>query len=183
MRTVTLLEPDIRSSFLYRMEGGMDDRDREELEAMDSGYVLGMDWPSIVSDSVDVRHRVHYMRQRRLGFGLIGPADPVFKETLEAVDPRLPSILGRMVSDLYLNGTRMLSDHIENTESEAPRGSGHGWCAPVIDSYLRTLGYEKGPERCFLFRVPAGLGENFEVYGTKNEGFTARLVFGIGYEE
>ena len=182
MRTETILEAGPASILLFRMEGGMDERDREELEAMDSGYVLGMDWPSIVSDSVDVRHRIHYMRRRHLGFGFVRARDPEFSSLMESIDPELPRIVGRMVADLYLNGTRMLSDHIENIEAETPKGRGRGWCGPLVERLVRALGSDAPVDRCFLYRMPAGFENNFEVSGSKATGFTVDLVFGIGAE-
>jgi hypothetical protein len=150
---------------------------------MDSGYVLGPDWPSIVSDSVDVRHRIHYMRRRHLGFGFIGARDPSFNSLLTSVDPGLPRVLGSVVADLYLNGTRMLCDHAENIESETPRGKGRGWCTEMLTGLIRALGSDAPLEKCFVYRMPAGFEGNFEVEGNKTRGFTTTLVFGIGYEE
>ena len=71
-----IIEPSERTAFAYRIEGGMDARDLDEIEAMDSGYVTGENWPSIVSESVDVRHRMRYMRGRSLGFRYLGTVDP-----------------------------------------------------------------------------------------------------------
>ncbi|WP_164705605.1 hypothetical protein [Methanomethylophilus alvi] len=36
-----VIEASEKTAFIYRIEGGMDDRDMDEMEAMDSGYVLG----------------------------------------------------------------------------------------------------------------------------------------------
>ena len=59
-----VIEASEKTAFIYRIEGGMDDRDMDEMEAMDSGYVLGRNWPTIVSESVDIGHRMRYMRKR-----------------------------------------------------------------------------------------------------------------------
>ena len=182
MKTLTVLEASASAAFRFRLEGGMDERDRDELEAMDSGYVLGPDWPSIVSDSVDVRHRIHYMKRRNLGFGYIGARDPDFEERLKSVDPDLPRILGSIVADLYLNGTRMLIDHAENIEAETPRGRGRGWCGPLLQRLILSFGSDAPLERCFVYRMPAGFEGNFEIEGNRMKGFTTALVFGIGYE-
>jgi hypothetical protein len=68
---IVLLEGSEETAIVYRIEGGMDERDRDEIESMDSGYVLGRDWPSVVSDSVDLRHRMVYIRRRGLGFSFV----------------------------------------------------------------------------------------------------------------
>ena len=182
MKTLTVLEASASAAFRFRLEGGMDERDRDELEAMDSGYVLGPDWPSIVSDSIDVRHRIHYMRQRHLGFGYIGARDPGFDSFLVSVDPGLPHVLGSVIADLYLNGTRMLCDHAENIEAEGPKGRGHGWCRDMLQKLIRALDCDAPLERCFVYRMPAGFEGNFDVEGDRSKGFTTTLVFGIGYE-
>jgi len=184
MNIRTILEAGRLTAFRYRIEGGMDDRDRDEIQAMDSGYVLGLNWPSIVSDSVDIRHRIHYMKRRNLGFGFTEVADPSFSTRLTDIDPRLPRILSEIVSDLYLNGTRMLSDHVENIEAETPRGKyPRGWCADAVSRFLQHLDPEASLDRAFVFRMPAGFEDNFEIGGDRRNGFTTVLVYGIGLEE
>ena len=180
MRTVTVLEAERPTAFRYRIEGGMDDRDRDEIDAMDSGYVLGRNWPSIVSDSVDIRHRVHYMRRRNLGFGYVGPRDPVFGNELSSVDPLLPGAMSSMVADLYLNGTRMFSDLSDNIEAEAPRNTRpRGWCKTALEKLLAHYDVEAPLDRVYVYRVPAGFEDNFEVTGNRRDGFYTDLVFGI----
>jgi len=183
MRNVVVMEPGRASSFSYRIEGGMDERDRDEIDAMDSGYVLGMDWPTIVSDSVDIRHRVHYMRRRKLGFGRAEPVDPAFGERLVSIEPDLPFILSKVAADLYLNGTRMLSDHAENLQAEAPRGSKpRGWCEAALSRFVDSMSPGIPLEKCYVYRMPAGFEDNFEISGSSKEGFRTVLVFGIGAE-
>ena len=183
MEATVILAPGRRSAFRYRIEGGMDERDRDEIDAMDSGYVLGMDWPNIVSDSVDIRHRVHYMRCRHLGFGQGVPCDPSFGESLSGIDPELPYILSKAAADLYLNGTRMLSDHAENLQSEVPRNSKpRGWCETALARLIGELSPGTPLEKCYMYRMPAGFEDNFEVSGSMKDGFYTALVFGIGAE-
>ena len=184
MQTLTVLEAGRLTAFRYRIEGGMDQRDRDEIDAMDSGYVLGLNWPSIVSDSVDIRHRVQYMRRRHLGFGFLEPRDQTFGEELASVDPCLPPVLAEIVADLYLNGTRMLSDHAENLEAETPRGTKpRGWCHDTLNRLLAHYGVDVPLDRAFVYRMPAGFEGNFEVDGNRIDGFRTDLVFGIAAEK
>ena len=184
MQTLTVLEAGRLTAFRYRIEGGMDDRDRDEIDAMDSGYVLGMDWPSIVSDSVDIRHRVHYMRRRHLGFGFVSARDRNFEDELISIDPELPKVLAEIVADLYLNGTRMLSDHADNIEAETPRNTRErGWCHALLKKYLAHLNPDADLERAYVYRMPALFEDNFDVSGNRRDGFYTDLVFGIAVEQ
>ena len=93
-----VIEASEKTAFIYRIEGGMDDRDMDEMEAMDSGYVLGRNWPTIVSESVDIGHRMRYMRKRGLGFRFLRMEDRAFEDTLRSYDPDMPEILAWMLT-------------------------------------------------------------------------------------
>lgn len=58
-----LLEGSAKTAFEYTIAGGMTVRDADEWEAMDSRYVLGEKWPAELSGSVDLHHRMNYMRR------------------------------------------------------------------------------------------------------------------------
>lgn len=105
------------TAFEYTIAGGMSERDAEEWEAMDSRYVLGSNWPAGISGSVDLHHRMNYMRRRDLGFSFLEVKDPDLKELMRSIDPELPRILALALSDFYRNGTSKLRDLLENQNS------------------------------------------------------------------
>ena len=113
-----LLEGSAETAFEYTIAGGMTVRDAEEWEAMDSRYVLGEKWPAELSGSVDLHHRMNYMRKRGLGFSFVDVKDPDMKNLMEDIDPELPRILAVALADFYRNGTSKLSDLLENERSE-----------------------------------------------------------------
>ncbi len=177
----TILPAGRRTAFRYRIEGGMDNRDREEIEAMDPGYVLWHEGPA-PSDSIDLRHRIHYMKKRNLGFRLIGARDPDFAHELETVDPLLPSALGSAVADLYLNGTLLLSDHAENIEAATPRGARErGWCQEMFRALAENYGGNY--ERTFLRTAPVLFEGNFDISGSRRNGFFTELTFILESED
>ncbi len=113
-----LLEGSAETAFEYTVAGGMTERDAEEWEAMDSRYVLGEKWPAELSGSVDLHHRMNYMRRRGLGFSFVEVKDPDMKNLMENIDPELPRIIAVALSDFYQNGTSKLTDLLENERSE-----------------------------------------------------------------
>lgn len=185
-----ILDASPRTAFLYRMEGGMDERDRDEIESMDSGYVLGRNWPSIVSDSVDLRHRMGYIRNRNLGFGFVGLCDASFENGLTHIDPNLPVTLAYMVSDAYRDGTQRLSDLLENVRRRNPAGLKNIMETEVyrkmVTAFLRSL-TDMGStdaillENCFFERVPADRFGCTSISGDKQKGFETKLILKIVY--
>ncbi len=113
-----LLEGSAKTAFEYVIAGGMTVRDAEEWEAMDSRYVLGEKWPAELSGSVDLHHRMNYMRRRGLGFSFVDVKDPDMKNLMEDTDPELPRIIAVALADFYRNGTSKLTDLLENERSE-----------------------------------------------------------------
>ena len=175
-----ILKAGRRTAFRYRIEGGMDERDRSEIESMDPVLCTEPDWHCSVLDSIDLRHHVAYMRRRHLGFRLLGCADESFRGELESVNPRLPGILGKMVADAYLDGTLRLDDLSENIEHSVPRGSApRMWCHDAISSYLAHLGTDASPEDVKIAVVPVGFEGSFEINGDRRSGYETVLVFGL----
>ena len=115
-----LLKGSERTNFRYSIEGGMDARDKDEYESMDPVYVNCQKWPRGAERSIDIRHRLRYLRERHLGFGYLGLSDPAFEAYLVSIDSGLPITLGYMLSDLYLSGTGRISDMLDNVERDNP---------------------------------------------------------------
>lgn len=112
-----LLEGSEETAFEYVIAGGMSERDAEEWEAMDSRYVIGSNWPAEISGSVDLHHRMNYMRHRDLGFSFLKVKDPALNSLMTSIDPELPRIFAVALSDFYRNGTSKLRDLLENQNS------------------------------------------------------------------
>lgn len=179
MQGKTILEAGRRSAFRFSIEGGMDDRDLAEIGSMDPVLCTEPDWHRSVMDSIDLRHRLAYMRHRHLGFGLIGCCDPSFSDELRGIDPVLPDVLGRMVAERYLSGTARLDDLSENMERSIPRGSmPRAWCTDLISRLLAHLGSDAAPDRAVLTVAPAGLEGSFEIEKV-GKGYETVLLFGI----
>lgn len=158
----------------------MDDRDRDEMEAMDSGYVMGENWPAIVSDSVDIGHRMRYMRKRNLGLRFLRVESKDYLSELSALDPDLPAILGWMVSEAYLGGTPRIDDIIDNLESvnplRYPRPAVSGIYREKVGRFLESVG---AGEDNSLDRVPVGRNGCAEVWKAPDRSFEMRLVLQI----
>ncbi len=191
---VLVIPPSERTVFSYRIEGGMDARDLDEMEAMDSGYVTGQNWPKIVSDSVDVRHRMRYMRARSLGFRYLRTEDPDYQRFLEEIDPDLPAIAAWMCSEFYLNGTERVTDILGNLEQanplkyDRPRAEGtyrrkvadfmvnsaeaEGLDWLVDGNLLNDLAFE---------RVPVGTYGSTEITKTGDREYEMKLVLAVRY--
>lgn len=182
-----ILEGSERTAFRYRIDGGMDERDKDEIEAMDSGYVLGRNWPSIVSNSVDMHHRMDYIRKRNLGFSFIGLGDADFENELCATDPDLPSVLAYMVADFYRNGTQRVSDLVENVTRKNPSGLKNVLetepYAKMLERYLRSICpcqvSEKLLDNCFFQRIPADRFGCASIEGDSIRGYHTALVLQI----
>ena len=189
-----IIEPSERTAFAYRIEGGMDARDLDEIEAMDSDYVTGENWPTIVSESVDVRHRMRYMRGRSLGFRYLGTVDPEYWRFLRSIDPDLPPIAAWMCSEFYLNGTERVSDILENLEQvnplkySKPRTNGT-YRRKVRDMMERSagdagLGQVAGDgllDNLALERVPVGRFGSTEIEEIGGGAYSMRLVLSVRY--
>lgn len=186
MRTA-FIGPDPGRAFIYRVEGGMDDRDLDEVEAMDSGYVLGEDWPTIVSESVDIGHRMRYLRRRGLGLHFLHTSEPGYGEMLAQCDPDLPAALAWITAEFYLNGTVRLSDLLDNIDSANPLGldrpRARGTYRRMVVWYLSSAATEAGIEvdgefssRCTLARVPVGRCGSAEVWKEGLSDYRMRLV-------
>jgi HpaII restriction endonuclease. len=190
MEDPVIMEPSERTAFVYRVEGGMDDRDLDEIEAMDSGYVMGANWPSIVSEWVDIGHRMRYMRKRGLGFRFLRMEDPDLENMLRDIDPDMPEIIAWVMSDFYLNGTGRLSDLTDNIESVNPLGydrpRANGTYREKILRFLMTCASRSGMEpsgelRGYeLRRVPVGKYGSAEIWKTPLPShYEMRLVLEI----
>lgn len=131
-----MLEGGPTTAFEYTIAGGMTERDAEEWESMDSRYVLGERWPAELSESVDLHHRMNYMRRRGLGFSFIDVKDPDMKSQMEYINPELPRIMALALSDFYRNGTSKLTDLLENERSGKVYGP--------VGEFLSGLAEEKG---------------------------------------
>lgn len=182
-----ILEGSEKTAFRYRIDGGMDERDKDEIEAMDSGYVLGRYWPSIVSDSVDLRHRMGYIRNRNLGFSFIGVPDDEFDDELYSLDENLAVTLAYMVADFYRNGTQRVSDLVENVTRKNPAGLKNVLePAPytcMIERYLRSLCGDEEisnlSDNCFFDRIPADRFGCASIVGDKRNGYFTSLILQI----
>lgn len=86
---------------------------------MDSRYVVGVNWPPSISGSVDLHHRMNYMRSRGLGFSFVNIKDPDLNCLMERIDPELPHIMAVALSDFYRNGTSKLTDLLENEKNDS----------------------------------------------------------------
>ena len=176
-----VIEASEKTAFIYRIEGGMDDRDMDEMEAMDSGYVLGRNWPTIVSESVDIGHRMRYMRKRGLGFRFLRMEDRAFEDTLWSYDPDMPEILAWMVSDAYLNGTCRASDILDNIESVNPLGydrpRANGTYRKKVVGLLSR--YSEGAEDYVLKRTPVGRLGCAEIWKTAVPSYEMRLILHV----
>lgn len=172
----------------------MDERDKDEIEAMDSGYVLGHNWPSIVSDSVDLHHRMKYIRQRNLGFSFITVNDKEFHRKLADIDANLPRILAAMLSDFYRNGTRMVSDLVENVQRLNPAEFTNVRESKIYFSIMARFleqisSTSNNPtsgdillEKAFFERIPAEKFGCASISGDIHSGYTTDLVLQIAYE-
>ncbi|MEE3401049.1 MAG: HpaII family restriction endonuclease [Methanomethylophilus sp.] len=191
---VRIIEPSERTAFAYRIEGGMDARDLDEIEAMDSGYVTGENWPSIVSESVDVRHRMRYMRGRSLGFRYLGTVDPDYWRFLRGIDPDLPPIAAWMCSEFYLNGTERVSDILENLEQvnplrySKPRANGtyrrKVWDMmerSALEAELGEIADEDLLSNLALERVPVGRFGSTEIEEIGEGAYSMKLVLSVRY--
>ncbi|MCQ2079429.1 MAG: HpaII family restriction endonuclease [archaeon] len=187
-----ILQGSSRTAFLYRIDGGMDERDRDEIEAMDSGYVLGQNWPSIVSDSVDLHHRMKYIRQRNLGFSFLRVGDPEFNIFLENIHPALPRTLAYIVSDFYRDGTSRVSDLMENCERRNPAGLTNaimnGTYRTMMGEFLENVSNgtagltgERLLDHTQLDRVPADRFGCASISGDIHSGFTTQLILQIRF--
>ena len=109
-----ILEGDESTAIVYTIEGGMDSRDADEYESMDSVYVNDRGWNGQIASNVDLRHRLNYLRKRGLGLGSPRFAFPEFEAELESIFPSLKRIVPEMVKDAYYNGTVRISELMEN---------------------------------------------------------------------
>lgn len=141
----TLLQCGERTVFEYRIEGGMDKRDCDEWEAMDSIYVLDNGWPPSARKSLELRHRMEYARRRHFGFSFLNVKDPDFAFELESVSPMLPYALADMTSDFYRNGTAKITDLLDNLQPSKNIPSRKN-AKTVVKEYLARLTEKNEPE-------------------------------------
>lgn len=188
MQDMVIVTGSFESAFEFRIDGGMDERDRDEYESMDSSYVMGPNWPRIVSDSMDLHHRMVYLHRRNLGFSFIRICSEEFRRSIESVDPALVPMLAYMVADFYRNGTQCVEDLLENVSRKNPAGFENilethpyhklmtkyllGLC-PSLDDRERLL------RNTYFEKVPADKFECASIHGDIRTGFYTKLILRI----
>lgn len=154
-KTFLLLQGGPDTAFEYRIAGGMTERDADEWEAMDSKYVLGSAWPVTISGSVDLHHRMEYMRRRGLGFSFIGVKDPELKNSMESVCSDLPGIIAIVLADFYRNGTAKLTDLLENIGTERAFGPVSRWLSALAENKKIAYDPEKLLDNSYITPISA----------------------------
>lgn len=190
-----LLDADGTTGILYKIEGGMDVRDKDEMEAMDSNYVVGLTWQRSITDSLDLRHRLKYMRRRGLGLRFLGYTDPETERRFSTIHPGLPLIMASMLVDCYYYGTARFSDLVTNMERENrlevqdPKWSGtyRNLMKDLVRNLLEFNGIpmdgidiDSTMDSIFLMRCPVGHQGNMEILGEKPNEFQMVLALKIG---